>query len=64
MTGHSSPPPGWHRNEGYRPRTGASPLRVRFRSGAISKNTYPAAKWMRWHFQSCPFDITHFRIEG
>ncbi|MCC2602560.1 hypothetical protein [Sphingopyxis yananensis] len=53
----------WQRNEGYRPRTGASPLRVRFRCGWISKNLYPAAKWTRWHFKACPFDITHFKIE-
>lgn len=53
----------WERNEGYRPRTGARQLRVRFRSGWISKNTYPAAKWMRWHFQGCAFDITHYKVE-
>lgn len=53
----------WQRNEGYRPHTGASLLRVRFRNGQFSKHTYPATKWMRWNFKACPFDITHYRIE-
>lgn len=53
----------WAQNEGYRPNTGSAKLRVRFRGGRISRDIFTATQWPRWNFQSCPFDITHYKIE-
>lgn len=44
------------------PRTGDTPLRVRFRDGTTSKQALPAAKW-NWSNRSFEFDIVAWSIE-
>lgn len=46
------------------PRTGDTPLRVKFRDGTTSKQALPAAKWNWADRDGYDFDITHWKEEN
>jgi hypothetical protein len=52
----------WTPTEWRRPRTGETPLRVKFRDGEVSKEALPAAKW-NWEDRDYAFDIVEVKIE-
>lgn len=46
----------WHKTNGRKPRSGEKPLRIKFRNGLESQQTYTAAQ-LRWTQVGDPWDI-------
>lgn len=53
----------WTPTKWRRPRTGDTPLRVKFRNEVVSKEALPASKW-NWEDRDYEFDIIEVRREG
>jgi len=53
----------WHPTNHRPPRTGDTPLRVKFRNGIVSKEALPASKW-NWSDRDYDWDIAHWKEEN